>query len=317
MSIPSFPDFAAISLIMRDELHPHLSLLKDGVSEYTFANLYLFRRTYSYRLSRLAPDRIAISGVKEGKRFFLLPCGIPDDDAVLDELFESHDYLKGLSESNTEAARIRLEKRGYTVEEDRDNFDYLYLKKDLAALSGRKFHKKRNLVNAFVNNYRYEEGPLTRENLNAAFHVLEQWRSQRDDSGDYDAAKEALELKDELDLQGYLVWVDGTPAAYTLGESLARGRSFAVHFEKAIGNYKGIYQFINRAFASVLPRHYKFINREQDLGDLGLRQAKMTYRPWGFVKKYRVLPVPSAAAQDESTADHEAPVAKEATSDPT
>jgi len=32
------------------------------------------------------------------------------------------------------------------------------------------------------------------------------------------------------------------------------------------------------------------VNREQDLGDEGLRQAKMTYRPSGFVRKYRVKP---------------------------
>lgn len=303
MSLPTFPSFKPISLSMRADLHPHLSMLKDGVSEYTFANLYLFRSTYGYEVSRIAPDRVAISGAKEGKRFFLLPCGVPEDEGILRELFENHDYLKGLSESNTEEARIVLEKRGYTVQEDRDNFDYLYLRKDLAALAGRKYHKKRNLVNAFVNNYRYEEGPLSPHNIADAFHILDEWRAGRDEPGDYDAAKEALELMEDLDLQGYLVWVDGTPAAYTLGESLARGRSFAVHFEKAIGNYKGIYQFINRAFASILPRHYKFINREQDLGDPGLRQAKMTYRPCGFVKKYRVYAQKPTETKEDSTAE--------------
>jgi hypothetical protein len=62
---------------------------------------------------------------------------------------------------------------------------------------------------------------------------------------------------------------------------------FAVHFEKAIDDYKGIYQFINQAFAQTLPSHYQTINREQDLGDEGLRQAKMTYRPIGFVRKFK------------------------------
>jgi hypothetical protein len=61
---------------------------------------------------------------------------------------------------------------------------------------------------------------------------------------------------------------------------------FAVHFEKAAGGYKGMYQYMNQAFAAMLPPHYVHINREQDLGDLGLRQAKETYRPSGFVKKY-------------------------------
>jgi hypothetical protein len=64
---------------------------------------------------------------------------------------------------------------------------------------------------------------------------------------------------------------------------------FAVHFEKGIEDYKGIYQFINQAFAQALPSYFKSINREQDLGDEGLRQAKMTYRPSSFVNKYRVI----------------------------
>ncbi|GHU99931.1 hypothetical protein FACS189483_09680 [Spirochaetia bacterium] len=80
--------------------------------------------------------------------------------------------------------------------------------------------------------------------------------------------------------------MEGRPAAYCLGESLARGRMFAVHFEKGIDEYKGIYQYINQAFAASLPGYYTHINREQDLGDEGLRQAKETYRPVGFVRKY-------------------------------
>jgi hypothetical protein len=61
---------------------------------------------------------------------------------------------------------------------------------------------------------------------------------------------------------------------------------FAVHFEKALEEFKGIYQFVNQAFAASLPESYIHINREQDLGDEGLRQAKMTYRPAGFVRKF-------------------------------
>jgi hypothetical protein len=61
---------------------------------------------------------------------------------------------------------------------------------------------------------------------------------------------------------------------------------FAIHFEKGIDEYKGIYQFMNKTFAVSLPRFFTWINREQDLGDEGLRQSKMTYRPCDFVRKY-------------------------------
>jgi len=287
MRIPRYPECAPISLDMKPSLHPDLSLLPDGISEYTFAGLYLFRKTYNYHIAQLDDTHLYLQGEKDGKRFFMLPCGPPDDQELLRELTESHDYLKGLAERFADKDRFRFETVGYHLEEDRNNFDYLYLKKDLAELSGRKFHKKRNLVNGFVNNYRYSEYPIRPDNLSDALDICDRWRDEREDEGDYPAAREALERMEELGLHGYLVAVEGKPAAYTLGEPLQKGRAFAVHFEKAVGGYKGIYQFINQCFASVLPRHYHYINREQDLGDEGLRQAKMTYRPWGFVKKYR------------------------------
>jgi hypothetical protein len=87
-------------------------------------------------------------------------------------------------------------------------------------------------------------------------------------------------------MEGALYFIDGKPAGWCLGEGLAGATIFSIHFEKAAGGYKGMYQYMNQAFAAMLPPHYTYINREQDLGDEGLRQAKMTYRPCSFVKKY-------------------------------
>jgi hypothetical protein len=294
MSIPQYPVFAPIDLSMRGELHPGLSLLKDGISEFTFAGLFLFRKRYGYGLSRLPDNHLVISGTSETGKFFMLPCGIPEDKQILRALFSEHQYLKNLPEQYAEKERINLEQKGLCVCEDRESFDYLYLRKNLATLAGRKYHKKRNLVNAFINSYTYEEKWIDKENRNDAMTILDAWRKEREDPGDFEAAKEALEMMEELGLIGCLTYVDGSPAAYSLGEPLAKGRAFAVHFEKANDDFKGIYQFINRSFASMLPRHYCYINREQDLGDPGLRQAKMSYRPDAFVKKFKVQPEESA-----------------------
>ena len=287
-SVPVYPEFAPVSLEMRDALYPALNLIKDGISEFTFSNLYLFRRTYGYRVSRVPGRTFVIEGSKAGKSFFYAPCALPEK-SILDELMASHDYLKNLSESQTDSHRASLEQWGYAVVEDRDNFDYLYQRSDLAELSGRTYHKKRNLVNAFINSYDYEQKPLKKDNVGDAVLVLEKWREAKGEDGDYAASREALELFDVLGMRGCVYYVDGVPAGWCLGEPLSRGRMFAVHFEKGIESYKGIYQFINQAFAQVLPSYFKSINREQDLGDEGLRQAKMTYRPSGFVNKYRVV----------------------------
>lgn len=290
MVVPDYPDLRAINFDMRSALHPHLSMLPDGISEFTFAGLYLFRDTYNYHVARLPGENIIVVGEKEGASFCMLPCGIPEDHGLLQEIIQQHRSIKGLSERHIDHGLKVFEELGYVVHEDRDNFDYLYHREDLAHLEGRRFHKKRNHVNAFINTYSFEEAPMELRHRDDAREILEAWQSTRHDRSDYAAAKEAIDRMEELNFSGYIIHVDGRPAAYTLGEPVMRGRSFIVHFEKARDEYRGIYQYINKAFAASLPRHYLWINREQDLGDEGLRQSKMTYRPSGFVKKFRVYP---------------------------
>ncbi|MDR1390009.1 MAG: phosphatidylglycerol lysyltransferase domain-containing protein [Treponema sp.] len=294
--IPEFPEFIPLSYELRSEMHPQLPMTVDGVSEFTFANLYLFRRRYQYRVSRVHDKTFIISGIQPAhdggteKRFFCTPCAVPAK-CVLDELFRTHDYWKGISDSLLISDRGKMEEWGIQFFEDRDNFDYLYLRTDLADLPGKKYHKKRNLTSQFHSSYpNWEARPLTADLVPAALDILAKWREQKGFDGDFLAASEALQRYKGLYQKGMVYFVEGRPAAWCLGERLARGRMFAVHFEKALEEFKGIYQFINQHFAASLPAYHIYINREQDLGDEGLRQAKLTYRPCGFVRKFTAHP---------------------------
>jgi hypothetical protein len=295
MPISAYPDFTPLGLELRDDLYPRLSLTADGVSEFTFSGLYLFRNRYHYRIARDSEGGFIISGEQpadhntggQGKKFFMTPCAAPGAETLV-SLFESHDYWKNISPSVLAPAEETLEKLGIEVTEDRNNFDYLYLRADLAELTGKKFHKKKNLVNAFRNAYPNHEMRLLEPALiPQALEVLERWRADKGEDGDYAAAREALDLFGCLKLRGAVFFVNGNPAGWCLGESIAKGRSFAIHFEKAVDGIKGIYQYMNQAFAASLPRFFTYINREQDLGDEGLRQAKETYRPCNFIRKYQ------------------------------
>jgi hypothetical protein len=302
MLIPCYPDFIPLTYELKEVLHPRLSLTFDGVSEFTFAGLYLFRKRYNYRISRIGKDgNFIISGEQffgedKGKTFFMTPCAAPEWE-ILESLFASHNYWKNISETvfkqcMTDPLQIKLQEKGIVMEEDRNNYDYLYYRRDLAELSGKKYHKKKNHVNNFIANYPdHEQRPMTASLFPAATEILEVWQNDlisrnKGEESDYKAAKEALELFSSLALRGSIFYVSGKPVAWCLGESIARGKMFAIHFEKAIDEYKGIYQYINQAFAASLPNFFTLINREQDLGNEGLRQAKMTYRPCGFVQKY-------------------------------
>ena len=307
MPVPRYPDFAPLEIGLKENLHPRLSLTADGVSEFTFCGLYLFRNRYKYRISCFGEGGIndsgasnggandergfIISGQLNGKTFFMTPCEAPHWE-ILEDLFKTHDYWKNISDSVLAPVMENLQERGIVFEEDRDNFDYLYYRSDLAELAGKKFHKKKNHVNNFLNTYPdHESRQLNEETLPAAFEILEQWRNEKTASGtvedgDYAAAKETLEMFNSLPLKGAVYYIEKKPDAFCVGESIARGRMFAVHFEKGIDEYKGVYQFMNQAFAASLPRFFTLINREQDLGSEGLRQAKMTYRPCAFVRKH-------------------------------
>jgi hypothetical protein len=328
-----YPNSSEITRPMRPTLHPLFQKLPDGISEFTFANIYLFRDSHQYRISRL-PDKIAteqrdchserseessfhgsqmlrvaqhdrflITGCDGEKSFFMLPFGLPGGQKtedrkqridmgetpmlrkLLDELFEKFGSMKCVSQSQSEI----LNRMGYHVEEDRDNFDYLYSREGLAGLSGRQMHKKKNLLNAFMRTFEGVAKPLLDEYAADAKAVLESWLATRGDAGDYYACKEALELMYELQLCGGIYYVADKPVGFTLGEENALGTSYVIHFEKAVDvdKYKGLYQFINQTFASFLPDKYVTVNREQDLGRPGLRLAKGSYNPVGFVKKYR------------------------------
>lgn len=283
--VPDYPAWAEISLDLQPELGPAFSRLDSGVSEFSFAGIYLFRATYGYRVSRLAPGLYALSGQKAGRRFFNLPWGLPDSE-TLAALAASHDFLKGVSPGQVPGYAAALSSLGWQPRPDRDNWDYLYDSQEMTDLAGKKFHKKRNLIHQFLHEHaRLDRRPLGPDTLEDARRVLQLWGEQHPEGGDTVAASEALGRCELLGLNGAVYYLEDRPVGYTLGEPLQQGRSYVIHFEKADNQVKGLYQALFRDWASTLVSRHPLINREQDLGDPGLRQAKETYRPCGFIEK--------------------------------
>ncbi len=185
---------------------------------------------------------------------------------------------------------IRLE-----AEPARSDWDYLYSVEELVALSGRKYHKKKNLLNQFTKNYTYRYLPLSAENIHLTTRMQADWCTWRDC-----AAREALDSENRailriLDnwvhfsrLMGGALMVDNRMVAYTVGEKLADD-SLLIHFEKGDADYKGVYQALNQIFLQKAGQSYQTVNREQDLGSEGMRKAKLSYNPIGFIEKFNVM----------------------------
>ena len=180
-------------------------------------------------------------------------------------------------------------------EESRDHWDYLYAVQELVDLKGKRFHKKKNLLNQFRKLYSYEYRAVDKTLTGMALGMQEDWCTWRDcESSEALAAENrviarVLEKWGELPgIMGGALLVEGKMAAYTIAEKVSAD-TLLIHFEKGDPEYKGVYQAINRMFLEASGAGATYVNREQDLGDEGLRKAKMSYNPVGFVEKYRVV----------------------------
>ena len=184
---------------------------------------------------------------------------------------------------------------GLEIQESRDQWDYLYDKQELVELKGNRFHKKKNLVNQFRKKYEWHYVAFGPEMIDQALAMQEDWCTWRDcESNDTLSAENkaiARILKHWRTLgtiTGGALCVDDTLIAYTIAERMP-DHSMVIHFEKGNPDFKGSYQAINQMFLENLANEdIKTVNREQDLGDEGLRKAKLSYHPSGFVKKYRI-----------------------------
>ncbi len=267
-------------------LYARLRAVLTPISEYSFPNLFLFRRVHHYEV--LPGEEILIRGrTYDGYRYIMPtrdPRGI-DLDLLrfhltgVDFLFPVAEEWLGLFPEE-EFSRATAEGES----------DYVYTVEKMRDLPGRKLHKKRNLVKQFVRAYRHEARPLTPPLLDDARIILENWLHDtggQTEKRDYIPCREALDRYEELVLCGGIYYADDEPAGFVIGEEADPG-TFVLHFAKARTRFKGIYQYMFQNFASVLPDHYRSINFEQDLDKPPLRLAKSSFCPDRMVKKYRV-----------------------------
>jgi uncharacterized protein len=202
----------------------------------------------------------------------------------------------------TNDAKEELEKAfpgGFYYIPERDYFDYIYLREDLASLKGKKYQSKRNHINNFNKNYTYEYIPITPELVPECLKLESKWYKANKDYNDEEDLNDerrsltyALNHFDKLGLIGGGICVDHQIVAFAFGAPINH-ETFGVHVEKADVNYEGAYAVINKEFALHLPEEYTYVNREEDLGIPGLRQAKLSYNPIILLEKSAAIKKPA------------------------
>lgn len=286
--IPRYPASRPLTLDDKPLFDAFFLALQPRISELTFANLYLFREAHAYGLTLVGDSPVVLGQGYGGEEYFLPPLGGAVASALL-LLFDEGMTLYGADDPFL--ARY-LTGQGVSVGEDRDAFDYLHLRQELAELPGNRFHKKKNRINYFTARHAFSVEVYGESHRKRCLTLLDEWRRVRDGIGssslelETKAAEEALTLTGCLGLEGVVVIVEGRVAAFALGERLNRDTAVC-HFEKSDPFMEGVSQLVDREFNRLLFTDCTYLNREQDLGEPGLRAAKLSYHPVELVKKFR------------------------------
>ena len=270
----------------KELLYERLKKIDTPVSEYSFANLYLFRKNHDYEV--LFDEEIFIRGkTYDGSTYIMPTFDIMNKGvAYLKEILKEADILFPIPEE-----WLGTFNRGeFEYSYSEDDTDYLYTIEKMSTFKGNMMHKKKNLLHQFMKLYEPEAYPLIESRMADAYSILDQWQEDMEVSSeetDYYPCQEALKLYEDLIICGGIYYVNKEPGGFIIGEEM-NDETFALHFAKGKRKFKGLYQYMYNTFANILPKKYKWMNFEQDLGKMELRIAKSSYVPDMMVKKYRV-----------------------------
>lgn len=266
-----------------------------GSLEYSFTSNFIWREVYKLQVARFEGYAVVMSDPEAPT--FIFPLGAGPLLPVLQALM---DYTRGRGiplcfNTLLEEDKARLEALfpgQFEVREIRDAFDYIYETGRLAELPGKKLSSKRNHINKFLmenRDWTFEE--ITRDNIEEAHRMSREWCRRAgcmDSPGLFEescAVEQAFEHFFDLKLDGGLLRVAGKVVAFSMGDALNED-VYLAHIEKAFDDIPGLYQMINQQFVRRFAMGHKFVNREDDTGDEGLRRAKLSYDPVYLVAKY-------------------------------
>ncbi|MGL5985189.1 MAG: DUF2156 domain-containing protein [Cetobacterium sp.] len=258
-------------------------------SDLNFTNFYLW--SFSENIEYSINDNILnIRGYYGGVEYYFAPIckEFNEEDIVLN--------IKKIKDLNGKFVFIPEQyndflKDNFILEEERDSFDYIYLQEDLAFLKGRKFSSKKNKINKFFKTYAFEYEKISNNNIEEVRNFQRKWSENRKHDeiilSETMGIEELLNNYEKLNLRGGILKVDDKVIAYAIGEKITQNMA-VIHIEKADSEYSGSYQMINMLLAKEEFGDMEFINREDDFGSLGLREAKLSYQPIKLIKKYSI-----------------------------
>lgn len=293
-NIPEFPQQTEITIEHNEIVKAALTAQEIKSADYSVYYLTGWYHNRPARISRIGERIVLDVEGKQGGHIFLGPFGVGPLKPAVEKLlfhaekdFGEEKVMRFLPGSFAEA--ICKEISPVRSEEHRDYFDYLYLREELAELTGSKFSKRRNMVSKFQRENNAEIIVLKESDNERIMHCLDRWYEKYGDEDPFlemerQSVKRALPNLWKLGGIGIRVQIQENMCGISWAVPIT-DETWLVPVEKAPREVKGMYQYVNWAMANSLPPTVKILNRESDMGIEGLRTAKERYNPLGFEKK--------------------------------
>lgn len=287
-------EFKTPTLDDKKELDEYLRQESTRSCDFLSANIILWNQFYECKYA-VVEDNIIARTDEEGCSFSF-PMGKGDKKKAVEAVMRYCEeegipfVMHGITHEMEEKMKEMFGDI-FVVEYDRDEADYVYERESLATLKGKKLHGKRNHINRFKENHEWSYERLNDDNQLEALAMLMQWKLENCAPEDLDkheeicVSKNCLMYYKEFGLTGGILRADGRIVGLAVGEPALNPDTFVVHIEKAFPQVQGAYPMINQQFVLHEMEGFQYVNREEDLGEEGLRKAKMSYRPAQLLEK--------------------------------
>lgn len=290
-------DFRPFAIEDKEKIDGYFKLHHYEQVDCTFNTLFLWQHAYDTKWA-IVDDILFIRAGSGDNAFFLPPFAgkTGDFEHGLALIHEEMDklgrpfFLKSASSWVVEDIERHCPGK-YDFIEDRDSEEYVYRTADMIKLPGKKLRMKKNQLNAFLRQYGgdYQYESITLENRDDAREGIKEWFDRHGNiEEEMTAIDRCFTHWNELGMKGAVIRIYGKVEAFTAGD-LLNERMAHIHFEKANPSIRGLYQAINHDFLLHEFADTEFVNREEDLGEPGLREAKMGYNPDHLTLKYDVV----------------------------
>lgn len=275
------------------------------VSERQYVNQFIWQEYYDTHYYCNDTYMVCVTGEKKGNSPMMPLCRLEDIPNVFQEIKEHWNTVlqKPLTMTHIDEPFLEVLKEipgfqdDFDIIEDRDSFDYIYNAEKLKTLSGRAYHKKKNHLNSFLKNYagRYEYRTICCSYLKDVINFHNCWLNNRSYEDKHNSIRveengihKIVENCKILDTHIGGVYIDNKLEAFSIGTYAPEIECAFIHIEKANINIPGLYNYINQQFLAHSFPDAKIVNREDDLGQQGLRKAKLSYQPIKLEKKFIV-----------------------------